>query len=284
MTVNHCRTLWCASYPKSGNTWVRAIITALHRSQVIDINDLMGGGVRMLAPLTVLGVPLADLEPAEALQVRRLAWAHEKSREGSTIPRKTHDAYLPDVDGYPTSWQPRGALVIHVVRDPRDVAVSWAHHAGCTHAEAVAFLAAGDSAMGEGLSEGAARLGSWSSHTMSWLEQRDMPMLTLRYEDLNETPVATVCSIAAFIGHHITDAEANEIAETCRFEKLAALEIVEGFREQAAVDRPFFRRGEAGSWRRELDRALASALELEHATMMTRLGYLPDSGFHGMFG
>jgi len=66
-------------------------------------------------------------------------------------------------------------------------------------------------------------------------------------------------------------------AEAASFGAWAAQEIVHGFIEAPRADRPFFRRGEADGWRRELDPGLAEAVERDHGTVMHRLGY-PTGG------
>jgi aryl sulfotransferase len=269
------RTVWCASYPKSGNTWLRAMLTALQHGGQPDINALVGGGVQNLVPLRALGLSLADLTDEERTCARRLAWARQEEPDGRAIPRKTHHAYLPGPDGYPPDWQPTGARVIHIVRDPRDVAISWAHHAGITLTDAAAFLADESAHLGDDLSEGVSRLASWSTHALSWAEQCDMPVLTIRYEDMAADPSHAVSLLADFVDLQVTAQRVAEVVEACRFERLAAAEIVCGFREQSAVGRAFFRQGRSGAWREVLDDETAAGIAARHSSTMERFGYQP---------
>ena len=54
---------------------------------------------------------------------------------------KSHAAWLPVADGYPANWQPPDAKAIYIIRDPRAVAVSWAHHIGHSPQDAVDIMA-----------------------------------------------------------------------------------------------------------------------------------------------
>jgi len=270
------RTLWCASYPKSGNTWLRAILRTLWERTPLDINNLGMGSGHSDDCLQVLGVREANLSDAHIRQVRRAAWASEVSPTRTWIARKTHEAWLPSSDGYPPCWQPPDARCIYVVRDPRDVAVSWAHHLGVSHERAVALLNDPDfHARNDWSALTEYRTGTWSQHVQSWLEQHEVPALVVRYEDLGRAD--EVSRVARWLGLFIDATAADEVVAQCSFSNMAAAEILGGFVEAAAVDRVFFRRGQAGSWREELDPKLARMVEVEHGQTMEQFGYRRES-------
>lgn len=266
------RTLWCASYPKSGNTWVRAILSVLLKGGSPDINNLGARGSTAAHSLDVLGVREGNLSAVQVCQVRRTAWAIERDDSMFFIPRKTHDAWLPAADGFATCWQPPGARCLYIVRDPRDVAVSWAHHLGVSHAEAVEIMADPDFHAFDDVSALIPyRTGTWSQHVESWTTSCELPVLRLRYEDLDRPE--SVMDIAHWIGIDITQQEASRVVAQCSFPQLAAAEITGGFIESPARDRVFFRRGQAGAWRDELQNSLVKRIEDEHGETMEAMGY-----------
>ena len=277
-------TVWCASYPKSGNTWLRALLTAYTGGGAVDINKLDGGDQpgahAMLFDLLGLGVSTlaaADVEPLRRLTTRL---STRPGADGAATPvfRKVHDAYGPACDGVPRFVPADTRLVAYVVRDPRAVAVSWAHHLNVPHVEAVEIMRRRPPATAFGspwlTGESGYRLGTWSEHVESWLDQGDLPVVVVRYEDLLADPVAGLARVVGAVGLDVDPAAVSAAAEACSFGALATQEIVHGFVEAPRADRPFFRRGEAEGWRRELDPALADRVVADHEAVMRRLGYL----------
>lgn len=259
---------WLASYPKSGNTWVRTLVDALVSGDYPRLNHLKATG-RPRDP--ILGLSPSSFSVEELLPISRRVWLGQAPESGLRLV-KTHAAWLPGEDGYPTRWQPEGARAIYLTRDPRDVAVSWAHHLSASHAQAI-------DAMRDGVPFDADRLDpmsvlpSWSEHVRSWLDQDDVPTLVLSYEELQEDTVACVLEIAEWLFLAATRQEAEAAVERCRFANLAAQEAMTGFVEAPSHDRTFFRRGIVGAWRTELEPELVARVESDHAEMMERCGY-----------
>ena len=281
--VTTATTVWCASYPKSGNTWLRALLTAYSSGGRVDINKLDGGdqpGAHAML-FDLLGLGVSGLADRDVEPLRRLTTG--LSNTGGELQfRKVHDAYGPACDGVPRFLPEHTRLVAYVVRDPRAVAVSWAHHLNVSHAEAVEIMRRRPPASHFGspwlTGESGYRLGTWSEHVESWLDQRELPVEVVRYEDLLTDPVAGLRRVLEAAGVTPEDGRLHAAAEAASFGALATQEIVGGFIEAPRADRPFFRRGEADAWRRELDPALAAAVVRDHAAVMDRLGYQPGGG------
>jgi len=261
---------WLASYPKSGNTWVRTWLDALQRGQDPDLNRLSGRN-SIDGMDSSLGLSISDLSPEYSASMMRLSWATARPDGAQYVLRKTHHAWVPGPDGFPIPWQPDGAKAIYIVRDPRSVAVSWAHHAGITIEESVAFMAK-DVRPSWDQAPIADALSSWSNHVRSWTSQRDIPMIVVSYESMASQPAVELTRIAEFLGYNPSPEQVDAAVEASSFVTLATREIFEGFTE-AMGDRAFFRRGEVDSWRHELSPELAARIVKDHREIMEEFGY-----------
>lgn len=291
------RTVWLASYPKSGNTWVRAILTALGRGDhLFAINQLDSGGqpYALGAAPAVLGLDPRWLIGNESEQLRSTLIRAADGGDGADrepapagvrhpLLRKTHELYraVPASWTWPAETAPhpfpadvtRAALL--VVRDPRDVACSYAPFFGLDQAGAVEAMSHGQPNAGRPASlTGEQPWGSWSLHTRSWLAPEvPFPVHLVRYEDLHVDPVATLGPVLAAIGLPVEEDELRRAVERARWERLQAAEQADGFRELSPDGPAFFRRGRSGGWREELPPDLVAAVEADHGAMMARLGY-----------
>ena len=290
------RTLWLASFPKSGNTWMRMMISALAVPEggELDINDPPELGGMATSSLTFDYHTLVDssllthdeidrLRPsfhaAEASAARTLdddAATPELAR-----PRfvKTHDAYTRLPDGAPLLAGRQGADgAVLIVRDPRDVAPSLANHGalgldGCITAMAdPAYALRGE--LDRGANQLRQQLRGWSGFIESWLAQTDLPTIVVRYEDMLTDPAAALGQVMDLAGDpKPVEALARAVALT-QFAQLQRQEAEAGFRERwPEAKTGFFRRGEAGAWKDELTAAQVARIEAAHGLMMRRLGY-----------
>jgi len=277
--------VWLASYPKSGNTWVRAFLTAyLGDGAVPDLNALAG------APAAAsrerfdawLGLSSSDMTPAEI--ARHLPAFHAALAEVAAGPEtrlvKTHAAAL-GPDG-PLFQAGHGARAIYIVRDPRDVAVSYAHHDATGLDRIVHRLAdpghmqdRWDDQISPGLPQ---PVGSWSAHVAGWLDCAALPVHRVRYEDLLASPEATFAGLLNAAGLVPDRCRLARAIRASRFESLKAQERAAPFRERQPTADGFFRVGIAGGWRGRLTAAQARAICEVHGEIMARLGYGDGDG------
>lgn len=273
------KIVWLASYPKSGNTWLRSVYTALVRGDV-DINALAAGAIHSgRASIDIaLGVRSSDLSPEETEILRPEADDAGAARMTDDMWRKIHDALLPGPTGEPVVSPRATRAALYVVRDPRDVAVSLAHHLGISYERAVQRLGSEDSALFDDPSwlepQLRQRLGTWSQHVVSWVDQPLLRVHVLRYEDCLTAPVETFGGAFAAAGLHRSEAELSEAVARASWERLQAQEEQDGFREGSTRGVRFFRKGKAGRWRDELAPGLARRVVDDHGAVMARFGYL----------
>ncbi|HKP91171.1 MAG TPA: sulfotransferase domain-containing protein [Thermoleophilaceae bacterium] len=276
------RTVWIASYPKSGNTWVRAMLADLTSEAVepdAGLNDLLGGPIASSREHIerMIGFPTGDLTRAELALLRPVCDAAFDRMLDEVRFRKIHDALLAAPAGSPIVPPERTRGAVYVVRDPRDVAVSLAYHGGKDQEWAVAELGDPDAAIVRRpeahYPQMPQRLGTWSGHVREWTEHDLFPVVVVRYEDLIADPLAELVRLVELAGLDPPRERLEAAVRSTSFAALRERERRRGFEERPASGRPFFRRGEAGAWRDELEPALAARIERDHGEVMASLGY-----------
>lgn len=277
------RLIWLASYPKSGNTWLRALLTnALQdRDAPADINRLIGNPSSSSRKLfdEWAGVKSSDLTPDEVERARPAVYRALSRRAKGPVFMKAHDAYTLTSDGTPLFPADATHAVIYVARHPADVAVSYAHHRDCTVDQALALMADEHHVLapdGGGVEEQLPqRLLSWSSHVTSWLDS-PLPVCLVRYEDLHADPETTLDRALQFAGIRL---DPERIARAVRFAAFAEMQRQEaagGFVERPSVGRPFFRTGKALEQKQLRGTRSLTNMNI-HCAGMRRLGYDPVS-------
>ena len=274
--------LWLASYPKSGNTWLRAFLHNLFRNPKtpFDINrmseltpgDSQAHWFNRLDPRPPEELGQEDLA---GLRPRVHALISESSTD--TVMVKTHNA-LVEVNGAPMITQALTAAAIYVVRNPLDVVVSYADHLGQPVDSIIELMEttgfetpASETLVPEHHSD-------WSTHVESWTG-RPHPMLhVVRYEDMSSRPGPTFRGIAAFLGLKPPRERLERAMRHSSFRVLRTQEDRVGFIERTPVQNRFFRAGKAGRWRRVLDDAQVRRVVERHGKQMARFGYVP-AGF-----
>ena len=174
------------------------------------------------------------------------------------------------------------AGVVYIVRNPLDMAASCAHHWGVSVDKAVENMCDPEFIIARslgGLSDQLRqRMLSWSGHVQSWLDESGLPVHAVRYEDLCRDPEAAFGEVVRFCGLPPDVARVRKAVAFSDFSELQRQEREKGFRERPVLaPGPFFRRGQAGSWREELPSELAKRLIDTHGKMMKRFGYLDEN-------
>jgi hypothetical protein len=187
---------------------------------------------------------------------------------------KTHSAVV-QYEGAPqiNSEVTRGA--IYVVRNPLDVACSFAPYFGTSIDEAIRRMGTTDFHIDSVDAYFAELTGSWSVNVGSWTTTADIPTLVLRYEDLLSDPIR---AFKAFVRHAAIPAPPPLIRRAANLSSFASLREQEAkgsFPSLRASSGQFFRAGKAGQWRRTLSTAQVDRIAADHEEQMKRFGYLP---------
>jgi aryl sulfotransferase len=278
--------VWLASYPRSGNTWLRIFLANFlgDEDRPADINNLNIWGIssdRRTADDS-LGVECSDLTPAEIDRYRPAVYRDIANRSQKTLFIKAHDAYILNSDTEPLIPLDVTKAAIYVVRNPLDVAVSYAHHEAITLDHAIDRMrretmtkAKPDERLHVQLQQ---RLLSWSRHVLSWLDQCAIRLRVMRYEDMCRQPVEAFGDAVRFLGLEDDVERVRRAVGFSSFEILRQQELRHGFKEKPLGAEAFFRSGRAGSWRDTLTDKQVERLVADHGAVMRRLGYLSEKG------
>lgn len=273
------RIVWLASYPKSGNTWLRAFLANLiaDRPQPLplaELPDYCEDEARADHYARLAGRPAEDLSVAELCALRPAVHELIAAAAPGTVLVKTHNLWG-GFEGHPLHNPKVTAGGVYVVRNPLDVAVSMTHHFGLGVDEAIDFLGNEDTATASDHRWAGQVLGSWSSHVESWAGIEHPNFLTVRYEDLLEKPAKTFARIARLLG--VADrARIERAIGHASFQTLAGIERRDGFIEASEkTDARFFRVGRARQWPQALSREQVARIVDRHRAQMARFKYLP---------
>jgi hypothetical protein len=273
------KIIWLASYPKSGNTWLRAFLhnLLLDPKDGYDINritdlSLVDSAVGWYAPL--IGRAPGDWTIEEVGKARRKT--HEamvKSRSDSVF-IKTHNALVADRFG-PMISQDLTAGAIYIVRNPLDVAISYSHHLGKSVDLVIDLMNNPGAGTPNTKTNVYQLLRTWSEHVRSWTQRPHPGLHLLRYEDMLQDAEKSFSAVARFLGLRPPEERMKRAIQHCRFEELRKREEAHGFNERSRFASHFFREGRAGQWREVLTRAQIDRISAHHGPTMRRLGYLP---------
>ena len=270
--------LWIVSYPKSGNTWVRALISTYLYSNNGEFNfDLLHKipkfiqekFISSLVDLTVLQQsPLKITEYWKDAQLRI-------NLDNQVKFLKTHNACV----SYKNRWftdETNTLGYIYVVRDPRAVACSMASHSKISLKQAVNDLLNEDQVGYNGPYKLAEIPGSWKLNYLSWKKKKKFQGLIIKYEDLIDDTDKEFKKILNFINKfkkiNIEKEKILKSIMSCNFSNLSKMEHDYGFEE--SVDSKFFRKGKKDSWKNELNSDLIKKIEENFKDEMSELGYL----------
>lgn len=278
------KIFWLASYPKSGNTWMRALLTNYWHTGdgPADINAFTACPLASDRALfdEMMGVESSDLIPEEIARYRPTFLAHLAVESDTTLYIKVHDAWGRNIHGVALFPPTVTAGAIYLVRNPLDVALSYAHHNQCSVERAIDLMA--DQQHGLSLndihSQLPQHLGAWSEHVQSWLISSGIDVLIVRYEDLLARTAEIFEDVLRYLGQPIDHERVRRAVMFSAFDRLQAQERVSGFQEKQPTAPSFFRSGRAGEGREVLTETQVKRIIDRHGPVMEQLKY--SAGTH----
>ncbi len=279
--------IWLASYPKSGNTWMRALLTNYINDtrDPAPINKLIGGPIASARFWfdEWVGVEASAFSDEIIADLRPGVYRCMVAEADDPHFLKVHDAWQRTGSGEPLFPGEVSRGVIYMMRNPLDLAASCANHWGIKLDAAIDRLCDPDLALARSHESLAGQLrqfiGSWSDHVQSWLDDSGLSNFVVRYEDLRHDPQKTLSQVVRFAGLDYDRARIDKAVAYADFAVLRDQEQTDGFQERSVRSQgSFFRRGQVDGWRDELTGEQARRLIQFHGAMMRRFRYLDEQG------
>ena len=276
--------IWLASYPKSGNTFLRSLLASYFYS---EDGDFEFEQLKKIEQFPVnenfekIGINISDKFEVAKNYIK----AQEEINKTKKISFwKTHSSFCKLYNKYNFSDLKNSLGVIYIVRDPRNVVSSFARHNSKSINETVELLT-NDLATGNEKNEVEVYLGSWNFNYNSWkVFKNSNRYLLIRYEDLVSDTENVYIKILRFINDlsrlksPININKIRKVVKSTTFSRMKKLEEEQGFEESKLNDLgktvKFFNLGPKNNWKNLLSSEIKNKIENKFKKEMIELEYL----------
>ena len=277
--------IWLASYPKSGNTLLRSILSSYFYSEdgIFNFKNLEKiSQFPQTSHLMSIGVDVNNEEEVFKNFINAQNLINKERQKVKFF--KTHSSLCKMYDSNFTDLK-NTLGSIYIVRDPRNVVTSLAHHYGLSVDQATNVMIDKDRLMDKTVKNCRVFLGSWGFNYNSWKNlQNQKKYLLVRYEDLLNKKKTILLKIFKYLDSlglksNLDMIKLNKVIKTTEFESMKKKEENETFYE-AVIDnntgkrKNFFNLGPQNNWRKLLDKKIVDKIEISFEKEMVELGYL----------
>ena len=284
--------IWLASYPKSGNTWIRFFILSLLMGKKTDLNLNHLKAIASYPDKSHFNGLISDYLNLDEIAKNWINSQNKINLDKNLRFFKTHNM-LGRFKNYPFTDKNNTIATIHIVRDPRNVITSLKNHYNLSnYNDAIKFLFLKNQILSLSSHEKEKYLnkekyplpqfiGSWQTHYLSWKNMKKNYLL-VKYEDLIKHPIEEFTKISNFIGkllrNKFTDENVINAIKLSSFDNLKNMENKHGFTESAlnkdGEKNKFFFLGPKNNWKIILDKEIINRINVEFSEEMKELGYL----------
>jgi hypothetical protein len=271
--------IWLASYPKSGNTLLRAMLSAYLFSENGNFDFKLLNNIKQFPSKHYFEDLGIDIKNRDQI-VKNYLKAQEVMGKSKTVGfLKTHNMLYNFEKKYSFTNLEYSVGVIYIVRDPRNVVLSYSHHLNVSIEKTAKLMTIGK---GNDLD----LMGNWSENYQSWKNfKKYNKYLLIKYEDLVSNPNEIFLKILKFIyklrnlNFSLDNNKFDKMLETTKFDNLKILEKKQGFPESTTIKKTgkritFFNKGSKRNWSKSLDPIIKSNIENTFKEEMIELGYL----------
>ena len=271
--------IWIASYPKSGNTWVKSLLSSYLYSNNGIFNSNLSKKIQQFPDKNYFKYFVQDFSDTKKISDYWIA-AQDRINlfnENKTIFFKTHSGRGVVNKNFFTDESVCLGFV-YIIRDPRDVVVSLSKHMGIDINMALKEMLSNTRRM-TSFNKVNELVSTWKNNFDSWMQFRNVPRLVLKYEDMINDINTSILQIAEFLNNigNLNLKMNNDLLKSIKistsFKKLQLLEKHQKFDEATPHSR-FFRKGISGGWKKILTNKQTKEIEDKLSIPMKHLAYL----------
>ncbi len=280
--------IWIASYPKSGNTWIRSLLSSYFFSEKGTFDFDLLNNIKQFSSSNMSQKINNNINYQAIISENWIPAQKIINKDKKIHFFKTHNAMCAiNGNNFTDKFNTIGS--VYIVRDPRNIVTSIANHYEISLDEAFNFLSNKRKIIFPINSEKKDDsidfnfLSDWSTHYKSWKNINFCPIKIIKYEDLSnnteEVFISLLNFLSKFIKFTIDNNKIKSAINSTMFDKLRHLENSKGFIESVPASKTnkkikFFNLGQKNNWKKILDKKIAIKLENHFKDDMTELGYL----------
>lgn len=221
----------------------------------------------------------SDLSLKEIKQLRKKVFEAYSDASKNLVFLKTHDSFKNSTfSDYFISAQSTKA-VIYIIRNPLDIVISYAAFKNRTIDKTIEVMLDQNARLSSYkktklLNSLPQEVSSWSNHVTSWIEQKEIPLIVIRYEDLLFNTTTELLRIVDFLKLNSTEEEIKIAVNKCNFNQLQIEEKEYGFAEKDSSTISFFRKGVAGEGLTVLTKKQIATIKNNFEEQMKLFGYI----------
>ena len=277
--------IWLASYPKSGNTLVRSLLSSYFFSkdgkfefnQLNNIKTFPSNGF-----FEALGININDENEIYKNYINAQKLINH-GKKNKIVFLKTHSSFC-KLNGYDFTDAKNTIGAIYIVRDPRNIVTSYSNHFNKTKEESVNNIL-GDMFLMEDNTRCRTHIGKWNFHYNSWKNFNSNRIIFVKYEDLIKDTEKSLRKIIKFCGlltrsrFFIDESKLKNVVKTTSFHELKKKEKETGFFEaskdkKTGAIKPFFNLGQKNNWKKMLSENDQKKITKIYKKELLELGYL----------
>lgn len=270
--------VWLASYPKSGNTWLRLFLANYLAGPKMPIpinkvDSFTTGDSDAKLYRAAHGKDFNPLNDHASLQGRDGVFRLLSSNGADVNLVKTHNKNkrINQVRLIPPQVTRRA---LYIVRDPLDMIVSYADHYGLDPDKAAEEVANEATCILPSATQVRQFNGAWGENVKSWTQTAKFPVTVLRYEDMLADPAKSFAKVLSDLGAPVDTARLNAAVDASSFTEAQKQESAGGFLEKSPSSTRFFRSGKTGEGRETLAPETIARVIADHGPVMKKFGYL----------
>lgn len=278
---------WIASYPKSGNTWLRALLSSYYFSEDGTFNQKY---LKMIDQFPQKSYFKSFNYNPKIVSDTSQFWikAQEKINENNKLNFfKTHNI-LGSINKTNFTNKKNTLAAIYIVRDPRNVITSIQNHYELSKDEALKFMLNEKKFIYNYNTKDDFSdfqfISSWEKNYNSWINQKIFPVKIVKYEDLVSKTYDTFRDIVKFIQNNtgikknFNHLRAQNSVKSTNFNNMKNIEKNIGFQESVLSKNdskkiPFFHLGPKNDWKNIFDQNYQKKLNSIFGTNLKELNY-----------